>query len=56
MPLFEYHCNQCNKTFEKLRKQQVTEIKCPACGGQARKTVSVFAPSGCVAPAGSGFG
>lgn len=56
MPLYEYHCSACNKTFEKLLRQQEAEAPCPACGAKAPKTVSVFAASNCAAPAGSGFG
>lgn len=56
MPLFEYHCETCNKTFEKLLKQQEAEAQCPVCDAMAKKAVSVFAASGCSAPAGSGFG
>ena len=58
MPLFEYHCEACGKTFEKLLKQQGPEAPCPYCGQSSQKTVSVFAATGpsCAAPSGSGFG
>ena len=58
MPLFEYHCEACGKTFEKLLKQQEAEAPCPNCGQSSQKAVSVFAATGpsCAAPAGSGFG
>jgi len=57
MPLFEYHCERCAKTFEKLLKKQETALPCPVCGQPAHKTVSVFASTtGCSAPSGSGFG
>jgi len=56
MPLFEYHCESCNTTFEKLLKTQENEAECPDCGQQARKAVSVFASAGCSAPSGTGFG
>ena len=44
MPIYEFVCNNCNKTFEKLfLKIQDTpsEIKCPNCGNIAKKTVSL---------------
>ena len=56
MPLFEFNCKKCNKTFEKLLKQKDKEALCPMCGSRAEKAVSVFAASSCSAPAGSGFG
>lgn len=61
MPLFEYHCRDCQETFEKLQRQPEREITCPSCGKPARRTVSVFSGStesgsGCASPAGSGFG
>jgi putative FmdB family regulatory protein len=57
MPLFEYHCEKCGKTFEKLLKQQAAAATCPVCGQPANKAVSVFAATtGCAAPSGSGFG
>ncbi len=57
MPLYEYHCESCDKTFEKICKQQKDTAACPDCGQEAFKTVSVFASgSSCAAPNGSGFG
>jgi putative FmdB family regulatory protein len=57
MPLFEYRCEKCAKTFEKLLKKQETAVPCPVCGQPAHKAVSVFASTtGCSAPSGSGFG
>ncbi len=32
MPIFEYQCNKCSKTFEKLVfKGDQDNIKCPGC-------------------------
>lgn len=32
MPIFEYQCNQCSKTFEKLVFQnEENDVKCPVC-------------------------
>jgi putative FmdB family regulatory protein len=57
MPLFEYHCESCDQTFEKLSKTQENATPCPDCKQEAAKVVSVFAASaGCAAPSGSGFG
>ena len=56
MPLYEYLCESCDTTFEKLLRKQEDEAVCPGCGKTARKTVSVFASAGCSAPPGSGFG
>ena len=58
MPLFEYHCESCDKTFEKLMKKLETEAPCPNCGKPSQKAVSLFASAStsCAAPSGSGFG
>jgi len=57
MPLFEYHCEACKKTFEKMSKQLVETVPCPDCGQLAPKIVSSIAASpSCAAPSGSGFG
>jgi putative FmdB family regulatory protein len=36
MPLYDYVCNDCHKTFELVLtlKQHDTEIKCPKCGSR----------------------
>ena len=36
MPVYEYVCNDCNKTFELhlTLQQHDTEIKCPKCGSR----------------------
>ncbi len=56
MPVFEYHCEACDKTFEKLLKKHEETVACPDCGQESSKAVSVFAASSCAAPSGSGFG
>ncbi|TAM81110.1 MAG: zinc ribbon domain-containing protein [Acidobacteria bacterium] len=48
MPIFEYTCQQCKKTFEKLvlSKSQPTPT-CPGCGSKkTRQQFSTFATSG----------
>jgi len=58
MPIFEYHCQPCNKTFEKLLKTPLDKFVCPVCGQQAKRVVSTpsaFGDAACSAPSGSGF-
>lgn len=46
MPLYDYRCNDCNKTFELLIKISESPV-CPTCGGQnLEKLVSLPAPPG----------
>lgn len=57
MPLYEYHCESCDKSFEKIFKEQEETATCPGCGQDAFKIVSVFAAgTACTAPSGSGYG
>ena len=43
MPVFEFRCkNGCGK-FEAIRKhEEVSEVRCPACKGEAEKIFSPF--------------
>lgn len=34
MPIYEYVCDDCSKTFEKLVMKQSEKIVCPQCGGR----------------------
>ena len=46
MPLFEFTCTDCGKSFEELVRSAsaVSEVTCPACQSQqVRKKVSTFA-------------
>lgn len=45
MPLYEYHCLDCQSRFEKLSKHEAADaMTCPTCGGKrARRLLSVFA-------------
>ncbi len=45
MPLFDFHCDTCNKTFELLIKASSTPV-CPDCGGAVEKQVSCPVPPG----------
>jgi len=58
MPVYEYHCSGCDKTFEKIVNQQQEVMPCPVCGEQAKRKVSAFAATGlsCAAPGNPGFG
>jgi putative FmdB family regulatory protein len=60
MPIFEYKCQACGKTFESF-SQRASAIKspvCPSCGSKdAERLFSVFAGrieggAGCGSPAG----
>ena len=43
MPIFEYNCEKCNHTFDKLVMQQDTKVDCPLCQGEVKKLMSTFA-------------
>jgi putative FmdB family regulatory protein len=50
MPIYEYRCESCGKTFEKIRRMSDADrdAECPDCKSQAAKrVVSGFAMSGC---------
>jgi putative FmdB family regulatory protein len=62
MPIFEYNCNQCNKSFEKLIfKGEEDGIKCPECdSSDIKKQMSATSFMGssigtCAADAPKGF-
>jgi putative FmdB family regulatory protein len=55
MPLYEYQCQTCGNSFEKLRRMQEAdrELQCPECGSAVvQRLVSTFAAGGCQAPGG----
>ncbi len=46
MPLYEFQCTECERSFEELVRSAaaVAEVKCPKCGSiHVRRKVSVFA-------------
>jgi putative FmdB family regulatory protein len=46
MPLFDFHCKQCDLDFEELVRGSVTPV-CPECGsGNVEKRVSLPAQPG----------
>ena len=46
MPIYEYHCEKCGKTFSHLhRRLGEAAPACPECGGSVKKLFSSFAAS-----------
>jgi putative FmdB family regulatory protein len=46
MPLYEFQCTQCDRSFEELVRAAaaITEVKCPQCGSEhVRRKLSIFA-------------
>ncbi|MBM3223940.1 MAG: zinc ribbon domain-containing protein [Candidatus Tectomicrobia bacterium] len=57
MPIFEYACDACGHTFERLtlRPQSVGQQPCPQCGSvQTTKVFSTFSTQGSVGASASG--
>ena len=48
MPVYEYKCDECGERFEKLTSVGGKEVsvKCPKCGGSARRIISTLLKSG----------
>lgn len=43
MPIYEYRCEDCGSTFEKLVRRTSDAIECPSCGQQhLKQELSVF--------------
>jgi putative FmdB family regulatory protein len=58
MPLYEYRCTVCNKTFEKLRgmRDSDKDVRCPECESElVERLLSGFATGGCSSKPGSRF-
>jgi putative FmdB family regulatory protein len=50
MPLYEYTCRACGKSFEMLRRMNDADrdLKCPVClSAEVERLLSTFATSGC---------
>ena len=44
MPIYEYHCNQCNHDFERLVFRSSEKISCPGCKSKkVTRIMSAFA-------------
>jgi len=44
MPIYEYRCDACDVTFERLRRaSDDSPVTCPECHDEARKLLSTFA-------------
>jgi putative FmdB family regulatory protein len=58
MPLYEYQCRGCGKTFEMLRrmKDADAELECPDChSNKVERQYSTFAAGGCGTAGSRGF-
>lgn len=45
MPIYEYHCTDCDTNFEQFVRSMFSQevIACPHCGGQhVKKAISLF--------------
>ena len=45
MPIYEYHCSDCNADFEQFVRSMMSQetVTCPDCGGQhVKKAISLF--------------
>ncbi len=44
MPIYEYHCNDCEKDFEKLvRSSEICKVSCPYCDSEnSERKISIF--------------
>ena len=42
MPLYEYMCEKCSYTFDKMVMRFDSEVMCPICQGNVKKLMSTF--------------
>ena len=42
MPLYEFNCETCSYTFDKMVLKFDTDVKCPICQGNVKKLMSTF--------------
>ena len=42
MPLYEYECNVCKQSFEKLVFYDGEDVRCPVCTGKVHRLLSPF--------------
>ena len=58
MPMYEYRCDSCGKTFEQLRRMADADrdLECPECRARdVRRVLSTFATGGCAPRPGGRF-
>ncbi len=47
MPIYEFSCKKCEKTFEELIQSKEETVVCPSCGNdQVEKMLSIFGVQG----------
>ncbi len=57
MPIYEYRCQECGRTYEQLRRMSEADkdLQCPACcSRKVERQVSSFSAGGCSAGGGNG--
>jgi putative FmdB family regulatory protein len=42
MPIFEYMCDQCGYSFDKMVLRAGDHVQCPLCQGEVKKLMSTF--------------
>ena len=42
MPIYEYHCKDCDRVFEMLIKDRSDKPECPFCEGRVKRVMSRF--------------
>jgi putative FmdB family regulatory protein len=58
MPLYEYRCKACGRTFEQLRRMSEADrgVECPECRSEdVQRVLSTFATGGCGPSSGGRF-
>ena len=58
MPLYEYRCKACGRTFEQLRRMSEADrgVECPECRSEeVQRMLSTFATGGCGPSVGGRF-
>lgn len=40
MPILQYECKVCKKSFDELVKKYTDEVRCPYCGGETKRSFS----------------
>lgn len=58
MPMYEYRCKACGRSFEQLRRMSEADrgVACPECRSEeVQRVLSTFATGGCGASGGGRF-